>query len=312
MVGYRKIVRNHIEPYIGAIAVQRLTATRIAKLYRDLLEAGYRDGRGLLMPGRGLSANTVNKVHVVLGAMLDAAIDDGLIAVNPARKRRTVQAPTGKQIRAAAPEIVTFTANELTRFLTWDRDVLEDELHTLWACIALTGMRRGEALALRWSDVDLTTMRISLRRAADYTERGVTKSTKTGQSRVLDIDESLASLLRRHRATRGTLSLTLAHATAYVFGDLSGQMLDPKNVTARWSTRIARARRTAGLEDLPAVTIKGLRHTHATLLLELGVHPKVVQERLGHSNISTTMNIYSHVTPTMQRDAVDRLRAMLS
>ncbi|MBU1249755.1 MAG: site-specific integrase [Actinobacteria bacterium] len=312
LVGYRKIVRNHLVPYLGQIPVQRLTATRIARHYRELLESGFRDGRGERVPERGLSASSVNKVHVVLGAMLDAAIDDGVIAMNPARKSRTVQAPTGKQVRAGAPEIVTLSATQLRRFLDWDRDELQDELHALWTCLAMTGMRRGEVLALRWSDIDLEGQRISVRRAADYTTRGGLKSTKTGQSRVLDIDATLAGVLRRHRALRGALSLTLVQASAYVFADLDGAMLDPKNVTARWSTRIARARRAPALADLPHVTIKGLRHTHATLLLELGVHPKVVQERLGHSNISTTMNIYSHVTPTMQRDAVDRLHSMLS
>ena len=80
----------------------------------------------------------------------------------------------------------------------------------------------------------------------------------------------------------------------------------------RWDVRIRAARRALGEESLKRLSIHGLRHTHATLLLELGVHPKVVQERLGHSNISTTMNIYSHVTPTMQRDAAARLAALIS
>ncbi len=86
------------------------------------------------------------------------------------------------------------------------------------------------------------------------------------------------------KATRGAIALDFARPEAYVFG----------------------------AETLPRLTLKGLRHTHATLLLELGIHPEVVQERLGHSNISTTMNIYSHATPTMQRDAVSRLGELLS
>lgn len=159
--GYEKIVRNHIAPQLGDVKIDRLTATRIARHYRELEEHGRRDGANA---GKPLSANSVNKVHVVLGSILDAAVDDNLIAQNPARKRRTVKAPTGKQIRSQRPEIVTWSAEELHSFLAWDRDVFDDDLFTLWRVIAYTGMRRSEALALRWSDVDVKHSRISIRR----------------------------------------------------------------------------------------------------------------------------------------------------
>jgi integrase len=84
----------------------------------------------------------------------------------------------------------------------------------------------------------------------------------------------------------------------------AGAIRSPNEVGRRWTFRVERAR--AAIDGLPRVTLKGLRHTHATLLLELGEHPKVVQERLGHSTITTTMNIYSHVTPTMQKGAANR------
>ncbi|TQL48775.1 site-specific recombinase XerD [Homoserinimonas aerilata] len=307
--GYRKIVRNHVTPYLGSIKLDQLTATRLARHYRELGETGRKDAHHV---GEGLSANTVNKVHVVIGALLDAALDDGHLAVNPARKSRTVKAPTGKQIRAQRPEIVTWTAGELRAFLDWDRDVFQDELHALWHLVAHTGMRRGEALALRWGDLDLTGQRVSIRRAADSTMRNAAKSTKSGSSRVVDIDEETINVLRTWKARRGALSLDLARAGAYIFGNAAGEMRGPNEVGARWSYRVKRARLELGPDALKPLTIKGLRHTHATLLLELGVHPKVVQERLGHSQISTTMNIYSHVTPTMQKDAVARLAQLLS
>lgn len=306
--GYRKIVRNHVTPQLGTVRLDKLTSTALHKHYRALLDHGRRDNK---KPGAGLSANTVQKVHVLIGAMLDAAIDDGHVVVNVAKKRRTVKAPTGKQVRAQKPEIQIWTADELRRFLEWDRDVYDDDFHALWHVYAHTGMRRSETLALRWADVDLIGSRIALRRAADTTKRDATKNTKTGISRPIDIDAATVDVLRKWKATRGAIALDFARPEAYVFGDYSGRLRKPDDVGRRWDHRVGKAREALGADKLPRLTLKGLRHTHATLLLELGVHPKVVQERLGHSNISTTMNIYSHVTPTMQRDAVSRLANLL-
>jgi integrase len=304
--GYKKILRNHITPYLGALRIDKLTATRIAAHYRELETSGRRDKPGL---GKPLSANTVSKVHVLLAAMLDAAVDDGLILLNPAKKKRTVNPPSSSQVRAQKPEIITWTGPQLRVFLTWNREELDDELFPLWRTIAYTGMRRSEALALRWSDINFTTGRISLRRAVDVTAPHTTKVTKTGSARVIDIDAETLRGLKAHKSDRGAISLDLARADAYVFGDDKGAIRVPDAVTSRWTRRLDWA--CAKIEGLPRVTLKGLRHTHATLLLELGEHPKVVQERLGHSTITTTMNIYGHVTPTMQKSAIDRFAAHL-
>jgi integrase len=306
VVGYRKIIRNHIAPKLGELRLDKLTSTRIAAHYRLLEASGRRDSTGF---GKPLSANSVNKVHVVLGAILDAAVDDGLVGVNPARKRRTVNAPTGAQIRSQRPEITTWSGEQLQAFLEWNRLTLHDELFALWRTIAYTGMRRSEALALRWGDVNFTSNRISLRRAADVTTRNVAKSTKTGSSRVLDLDPETVGILKAYRAKRGTLALQAAQADAYVFGNDAGAIRSPNAVSRRWTSRVERAQGV--IDGLPRITLKGLRHTHATLLLELGEHPKVVQERLGHSTITTTMNIYSHVSPTMQKAAANRFAAHL-
>lgn len=308
-LGYARIIRNHIVPQLGSIPLDKLTATRIARHYRLLLESGRRDGKHL---GEPLSANTVNKVHVVLGALLEAAREDGLIAANPARKRGIVKAPTGKQIRAEQREMITWSAAELGAFLAWNRDVYEDELYPLWLTVAYTGMRRSEALALRWSDANHDAGRISIRRALDTTARDTVKLTKGGGARVVDVDAALLSALRGLRSVRGQLSLELARPTAYIFGNLSGRPRSPNEISRRWRTRVTQARNTIGEDFLPTITLHDLRHTHATILLSNGEHPKVVQERLGHRDISVTMNIYSHVTPTMQRAASDRFAGLLA
>jgi len=304
--GYQKIIRNHVTPYLGAIQLDKLTATRIAAHYRQLETSGRRDGPGY---GKPLSANTVSKVHVLLAAMLDAAVDDGLILLNPAKKKRTVNPPRVGQVRAQKPEIITWTGPQLHAFLAWNHDEFDDELYPLWRTIAYTGMRRSEALALRWGDLNFITGRLGIRRAADVVERNKAKTTKTGSARVLDIDSETLAVLKAYKAKRGVISLSLARADSYVFGNDAGEIRSPNEVSRRWTSRVQRAQ--AEIDELPRVTLKGLRHTHATLLLELGEHPKVVQERLGHSTITTTMNIYSHVTPTMQKAAVDRFAAHL-
>ncbi|GAA2187493.1 tyrosine-type recombinase/integrase [Leucobacter alluvii] len=304
--GYRKIIRNHITPDLGKIRIDKLTATRIGAHYRQLEQSGRKDEYG---KGQPLSANSIHKVHVVLGAMLDAAIDDGLLSVNPAKKKRTVNAPKSSQVRAQKPEIVTWTGDQLATFLAWNRDELKDELFPLWRLIAYTGMRRSEALALKWNDVNARTGRVSIRRAVNTEDWTTTKTTKTGNARVIDVDAATLKVLASYKVARAEVSFDLAKADAYVFGDDEGKLRSPDAMTSRWDRRM---KWTATVhKTLPRITIKGLRHTHATLLLELGEHPKVVQERLGHSTITTTMNIYSHVTPTMQKAAADRFAAHL-
>lgn len=306
--GYRKIIRNHITPQFGEIKLDKLTATRVARHYRELEDHGRADKVG---KGQPLSANTVHKIHVVLGAMLDAAIEDGHIRDNPVKqKKKTVKAPKSSEIRAQKPEIVTWTGSQLNTFLTWNRDVRKDDLFPLWRLFAYTGMRRSEALALRLRDIDTKNRRISIRRAVNTEDWEQTKLTKTYNARVIDVDDETLQILASYKVKRAELSFQLAKADAYVFGDDDGQLRSPDAITSRWSRRLDWL--TAAHPDIHRVTIKGLRHTHATQLLERGTHPKVVQERLGHTTITTTMNIYSHVTPTMQRSAIDELARQLS
>ncbi len=131
--------------------------------------------------------------------LLDAAVDDGLILLSPAKKTRTVNPPRSCQIRAQKPEIVTWTGPQLQAFLTWNRDVLDDELFPLWRTLAYTGMRRSEAHALRWSDINFTTGRVSIRRAVDVTLPNTTKVTKTGTA-----PESSTSMTRSCASSRPT------------------------------------------------------------------------------------------------------------
>ncbi len=159
--------------------------------------------------------------------MLDAAVDDGLILLNPAKKKLTVNPPSSSQVRAQKPEIITWTGLQLHAFLTWDRDELNDALFPLWRTLAYTGMRRSEALAMRWSDVNFTTGRISLRRAVDVTLPNTTKVTKTRQRprhrhRCRDL-----RVLKALKSDRGAISLDLARADELQCRSSNAQRIGP-------------------------------------------------------------------------------------
>jgi integrase len=305
--GYDKILRNHVVPKLGKYKMREIIPSTIAKYYKELLAHGRRDGKDF---GGALSANTVNKIHVVLGSMFDAALRDGKITTNPFRSHADqINAPSGRTLRANRREIEYWSSEELSDFITWDRDVFCDELHALWVFIARTGVRRGEAIALQWDDIDFTTGTVAIRRAADAAASKSVKSTKTMRDRSIVISASVQDLLGKHKKQRAAeFGIHYIAGKSFVFGTPKNELRNPNDVTARWTPTLTKAR--IQLPHLPWVTIKGLRHTHASTLLKSGANPKIVQERLGHSTFGTTMDIYSHVAPSLQRDAIENLEKL--
>lgn len=136
-------------------------------------------------------------------------------------------------------------------------------------------------------------------------------TSRSGRARVVDIDSETVKVLKAWKAQRGQV-LAFVRPDAVVIGTLDGGPRNPMSVSEMFTRRVAKARKALGADALPTITLHGLRHTHATVLLEAGENPKVVQERLGQTTFTTTMEIYSHATPTMQRSAVDRFAAALS
>lgn len=301
--GYDKILRNHINRSLGEVPVNELTSAQIASFYAASRKAGRQD---LKDAGGRLSANTVNKIHIVLAAILDIAVDDGHIQRNPARDQKRVKAPTRRDIRAENVEIRTWSVSELQDFLSWNECNYKDELHLLWKLIGLTGMRRGEAMAIRWSDLNIETGTLSVRRAADSAKKKAVKATKTYVSRSLPLQREVIVRLMEWKVLRGKLGDAFVDADAYIFGNLHNELRSPNDISARFSRAMKKYLAHTSVTKT-RVTLKGLRHSHATQLLEAGINVKVVQERLGHSDISTTLNIYSHVTATMQKNVVDFL-----
>ena len=302
---YRKNIRLHINPYLGETSLTRLTGAAVDAWMRTLEASGRADDRG------GLSARTVRYIHTILRSALSDAVKHGRLTLNPT-DRSTPPSPS----EARPPEMQAWTAPELSRFLHW-AEARDPDLAMGWRLLAATGMRRGEALALRWRDVDLDAGRLQVRRSLSTVktkgagEQLVEGPTKTGQARVVDIDADTIAALRAYRAVRGSLTLDLVRDTAPVLGNLDGTPRHPERYSRRFVDQVAQARRALGEDQLPRIRLHDLRHTHATLLLAAGEPVKVVSERLGHANAMITLTVYQHVHPGMGRQAADRFAALL-
>jgi integrase len=288
---YSEIVNNFLSPTLGGLLLTKLSATHIHEAYNGWAIAGRRDGK----PG-GLSPLTRRYFHIVLRSALNRALEQQLIIRNPAdvfRKRLP---------KVERKEMMTLNAEQSQRFL----DELKEH-RTYWpVMIALsTGMRRGEILALRWKNVDLDRGVIRVVQSLEQTQAGIRfKDTKSSRSRSVVAPAFAIKELRRLRRTQAEELLVLGNkqnGETLVCCRVDGRPLQPRSVTQQFMQLRKR------IEGIPRIRFHDFRHSHATQLLASGVHPKVAQERLGHSTITTTMDLYSHVTDTMQSDAALRL-----
>lgn len=315
VASYKKNIRLHMKPYLGGEPLASLTTAKIDALYRTLETRGRRDGKGELV-GAGLSSRTVRYVHTILRAALQAAVDaePALLGKNPADK---ASPPTAKE--AKPPEMHPWTAGQLRAFLDWSAD--HSHLHAAWWLLAMTGIRRGELLALRWRDVDLDAGTISVRRSVGVVRvkgQGATIKegrTKTDKPRVVDIDDTTAALLRAYKRERAGLGLQFARDDAIIFGDTEGRHRHPERFSRAFKDQLKRCARDLGKqgrEAPPEIRLHDLRHTHATLLLANGKPVKVVSERLGHASPTITLSVYAHVLPGNQKDAANSFAALVA
>ena len=286
--GYRGALDRYLLPALGDLALAELHARHLNALYQRMtVEPGVR--------GRPLGLASVRYVHAVAHKALRDAARLDLILANPADKATV---PKRAQSGAGPREVASWTAEELRAFL---RFAAGDPLAALWHLAAATGMRRGELLGLRWSDVELARRTLTVRRALSVVDGSAElKTPKGGRTRTLRIDEVTAGVLATHH--QQPASVQRHGAWDLVFTDGNGGHLDPLAVTGAFRKLVRRS-------GLPALSLHGLRHTHATLCLGSGVPVKVVSERLGHTQISLTLDVYAHVLPAMDADAAERFAA---
>lgn len=277
---YRVIARVHIVPHIGQLPLQKLQPADIQRMEAAILASGR-------------SANTVQHVHRTLSQALKHAVKWGLLWRNPAQ---AVDAPRFARRETQVPDVAA--VNAVLRMAD------ATEYGAVLSFLAYTGCRRAEALGLRWQDVDMERGAASIVQTLHRVNgQGIVvlppKSAKG--RRAIALDQHTVALLRRHRTAQAERRLRLGDVyqnNGLVFAGPLGKPLDPATLTHVWQ-RVARK------SGLSGVRLHDLRHFHATMLLSQGVHPKVVQERLGHATISITLDTYSHVVPGMQEAAAE-------
>jgi len=278
---YSYICRVHVIPAIGRITLTELKPQHLQKLYSEKLSSG-------------LSARTVQICHAAVHKALKNAVRIGLISRNVAD---AVDKP-----KIQRPEMRPMTENDVSRFLEAAKP---GHYYDLFYTYLFTGMRRSELLAVRWCDVDLLGMQISVSRTMQYltgVENHVTfKEPKSKKSRrLIALSPSTVLVLEEHREAqermRESLQLPPMTENDLIFSHWDGSPLLPDSITHAWVKLV----RKCGLKG---IRLHDARHTHATIMLKQGVHPKIVQERLGHATISTTLDTYSHVAPGLQQAA---------
>ncbi len=283
--GYENNVRLHIVPRIGLKKLSRLTVRDVRIMVDDMRDSG-------------MSPRMVQWVHSTLRAALQHAFAEDLVTRNVARG-----------VRIETPDKVTtiepFTIEEAREFL---RKIRGHRLHALWVTVLLLGLRRSEVCGLHWSDVDLDkgTLRITrgLQRAGGALQELPTKTRRS--RRTVPLPAVVLQALREHRDRQDEERASTRHwqDTPYVFTSRVGTPLEPRTLTRTLHALCER-------HGLRRVRLHDLRHTCVSLLLALGVSPRIVMEIVGHSAIEMTMNVYAHVSLDNQRAALALLNAQL-
>lgn len=277
-VNYKKLI-NYIVADLGGVWLQKLTPQQVQAFYAKKL-----DGQ--------LSSKVVHDIHGVLHLALDNAVRWGMVSRNVCD---LVTPP-----RIVSREVVPLSVEQACTLIYHVRG---HRLEVLLATAVVTGMRRGELLALRWSDIDFSHRRLlvlhSVNFMAHYGYVEGKPKTAAGK-RVVSLPAFLLDMLREHSIRQNELRETTPTWVDHnlVFPNLTGGYLHPNHMGETFKELLKEA-------GLPQIRFHDLRHSAATILLGMGVNIKVIQELLGHSDISITLGLYSHLLPTMQQEVVD-------
>ncbi|MGP8079821.1 MAG: tyrosine-type recombinase/integrase, partial [Dehalococcoidales bacterium] len=275
---YEYLCRVHIIPAIGSHPLAQLRNAQIQSLYSAKLKSG-------------LSPRTAELIIACLHKALKNAVKTGLLTINPA--------DNVTKVKPERHEMKTLQEGDINVFLAAAK---KTDYYPLFFTYLYTGLRRSELLSVKWSDCDLLGMTLSVNRGMEFVKNKITfKAPKTKTSRrLIALTPKNCVVLREHRAaqdrTRQQLDLAVTNDNDLVFAHEDGSPLLPNTITHVWIKLVRR-------NGFYGVRLHDARHTHASLLLKQGVHPKVVQERLGHASIAMTLDTYSHTVQGMQKAA---------
>jgi integrase len=275
---YTGIIKKHLVPDLGKVTLMQLKPEQLQKHYTAKLN-------------EGLSARTVRYHHALIHVALQTAVKWGLVSRNVAD---AVDPP-----RIHRNEMQTWNEYEVNQFL---EDAKESPYYPLFYTALFTGMRRSELLALRWQDIDFIYCQIYVNRSLHQLKNGTfifTQPKSIKSSRTIALTPSTILMLKEYheqqKLERDMTGNPLSD-NDLVFSNIEGKPLRPNTITRAWTTLAAKC-------GLKVIRLHDARHTHASLMLKQGIHPKVVQERLGHSSIQMTIDTYSHVAPGIQEAA---------
>jgi len=286
---YRQIVMRDLLPALGRIALQKLTSWHIQEFYQQKRQ-------------QQVAPSTIYKIHRILHHALNDAVKLGhvlrnvgqfvsLPPINKREREQTIHALTFEQAR----ELLAAAQN--------------NPLEALYVLALTTGMHEGELLALKWSDLDLTYGKLQVQRTLIRVSGGkavVSEPKSPTARRCIHLPQLALEALTRHAQTQHITHQNAKKASAWVFCDENGVPLRAASMIRQsFQPLLTRA-------GLPQIRFHDLRHSTATLLLTLGIHPKIVQELLGHSQIFVTLDIYSHILPTLQGEAMKLLNEALT
>jgi integrase len=292
---YQRMLKLHVMPRIGGVPLQNLTHQHLDSLYSELLTTGRSDGKG------GLSPKTVRYIHNTIHKALKDAQRKQLVVRNVAE---AADAPRLRQSEATAMK--TWSGKQVRTFLA---GLADHRLLAAYTLAATTGMRRGEVLGLRWSDIDFKTHRLAVRQtviAINYKVSFGDPKTARGR-RSIALDPTTVAELKAHHIRQRVERKALGagyHDLDLVFPKVDGTPTHPDYFSQCFDRTVAKLK-------LPKIRLHDLRHTHATLGLAAGVPAKVMSERLGHATVAFTLDIYVHAVPQLDADAADQVAGLI-
>ncbi|MBP1154538.1 MULTISPECIES: site-specific integrase [unclassified Paenibacillus] len=277
-------LKNHIIPKMGTMKLQELNPIVCQKFVNEMHQAGY-------------ARNTIDRVCTLIKLAFDSAVDYKYMKENHMRK---VKLPKSQK-----QELKVWTVNQANQFLEFTKN---RRFFCVYALALSTGMRQGEILGLRWKDVNFGEKTITVSQTLTHYGKRLKSGAKTSSGeRTISLPAQLIRTLTKQYEDYVTFKNTAEEFTdldLVIFNLKNGGTVFPANLTKHYIKDVKGS-------GLPHISFHSLRHTHATMLIEKNINVKVISERLGHSKIGVTLDVYSHVLPSMQQAAADKLDEML-